>query len=173
MTTKALNLQASDDKIIKASTMICSNLTKNTEAFTSHMARVVRQFYNGSVAPLNHIMEIMPKFAVNPTKSWLKARGGVILTADGFQIIDKSKQVKCFRAMEDHMILITEDADVSARFKPKAEKPMVTENCEAEALKTFQTLIVRLKKTNPKGAAYLNDLVTRNTQAQHDEKQGK
>lgn len=117
-------------------------------------------YANGDNEKAQFLIDNVPKYVQKSVAQWFKRFGlDVIAPAAGQArytvtgVLDQKRQAKVFEAIKDAPVMVVEHTVVKER-KPKELKGTV----EERAHKAMQSVLARMKETDPEACALLNDV---------------
>ena len=129
-------------------------------AHTLGKIAVKAAYSNADLEPAQYLMDNLPKYIQRAMFNWFKRAGLDTIaptTGEKFykvvQVIDQKRQQKTFEWVEANPVMVTEVKEVAAP-KEKVLKGTALERSH----KAMQSLITRLKETDPEASALINDI---------------
>lgn len=117
-------------------------------------------YANGDNEKAQFLIDNVPKYVQKSVAQWFKRFGlDVIAPAAGQArytvtgVLDQKRQAKVFEAIKDAPVMVVEHTVVKER-KPKELKG----TAEERAHKAMQSVLARMKETDPEACALLNDV---------------
>jgi alpha-galactosidase/6-phospho-beta-glucosidase family protein len=129
-------------------------------AHTLGKVAVKAAYSNADLEPAQYLMDNLPKYIQQAMFNWFKRAGlDIIAPTTGeklykvMQVVDQKRQSKVFEWVEANPVMVIEVKEVAA---PKDK--VLKGTAEERAHKAMQSLITRLKESDPETSALINDV---------------